>query len=460
MSSEIIVFLKKLTTPQRLTISFLVVILVGSLILNLPIMQQAGVQTTYLDHLFTTVSMVCVTGLTVITVGEVYNLFGQMICILLMQIGGLGLITLLAASTFYLKKKMSLREQYALQASFSHEVNIELKPLLQSIYLFTFVVEAVATVLLSFIYVPRYGLFKGVFNAFFLSVSAFCNAGFDNLGSTSLQSDVTHLGINIIIAILIIFGGIGFIVWFELIALIKEYIYSKPRVFKLIFRQFSFHGRLVLLSTAILLVFGTLLTWFTEYHNPQTIGQLNGLQQMVASFFQAVTMRTAGFSTLDYTLTKPITNLIYMVQMVIGGAPGGTAGGFKITTAALLVLIFRSELKGMSGVQFHKRTIDILVIRQMVTILVFFFASFIIGYGALLATQPHLDAFALLFETSSALATSGVTMNLTVQLNTVGRMIIMVLMFIGRVGPTTVLLSLVMKNKKEIEYAKTEVYLG
>lgn len=452
--------LKKLTIPQRLTISFLTVILVGSLLLSLPIMHQPGAVTTYLDHLFTTVSMVCVTGLMVITVGDVYNTMGQVICIILMQIGGLGLITLLSASTFYLKRKLSLKDQYTLQASFSHEDNRELKPLLISIYRFTAVVEGGAALLLSFSFVPKFGLFKGIFNAIFIAVSAFCNAGFDNLGTTSLQAYVDDPYINLIVCGLIISGGIGFIVWFEVGNMVHSYLCARPRVWRNSVRHLSVHAHLVFKSTFIVLLSGTILSWITEWGNPNTIANFPLGKQALISFFNAVTMRTAGFATIDYTMTRPITNLLYIVQMAMGGAPGGTAGGIKITTAAILFLIFKAEFKGEYGIHYRRRAFTMRLIRQVIVVVVFFFSVYVIGFGLLLLTQPHISPYALLFETTSALATVGVTMNATGSLNEIGQIIIIFLMFLGRVGPTTVLLSLATKTKKEIQYAATDVYIG
>lgn len=453
-------FIEKLTIPQRLTLSFALVVLVGSILLSLPVMHQPGAQTVYLDHLFTTVSMVCVTGLTVLTVGEVYNIYGQIICIMIMQIGGLGLITMLSASALYLKKKLSLKEQYTLQASFSNEHNLELKPLLKSIYLFTFSVEALAAFIMSFVFVPQYGWFKGIFNSIFIAVSGFCNAGFDNLGSISLQSEATNVVLNLTIAGLIISGGIGFIVWFEVINIIKDYFKSSTKLLRLAFRKLSTHARLVFLSTGTLLTLGTFLTWLTEYGNQNTIAKYSLPQQLLISFFQTVTMRTAGFASLDYTLTRPITNLLYIIQMVIGGAPGGTAGGFKITTAAILVLLFKAELNGQKEIRFRHRTIRNEVIKQTVVVLTFFFTAFMLGWALLITTQTHLDPFALLFEVASALATVGVSMNLTPELDTIGRIIIMSLMFIGRVGPATILLSIMTKTKRDIHYAKADIYIG
>ena len=453
-------FLNKLSIPQRLTLSFLTVIFVGSVLLSMPIFHVTNVQTSYLEHLFTSVSMVCVTGLTLISVGDTYNTWGQTICIVLMQLGGLGLITVLAASTFYLRKKLSLKDQYTLQMSFSHEDNQDLRELLGSIYKFTFIVEGLGACLLSFFYIPKVGVFKGIFNSIFTAVSAFCNAGFDNMGANSLQNYPTNWLLNLTIGFLIIIGGIGFIVWFEILSKTKSYLKEEPRHFMLHFRRLSVHSKVVLKATALVLLLATATTWLTESANPNTLLRYNRFEQGLISLFQSITMRTAGFSSLDYTLTRPVTNLIYMVQMFIGGAPGGTAGGIKITTVVILLFIIKAELKGEMGISVEKRTLKPSIIRQTIVVVGFFFSIHLLGYFLLLLTNPTLDPFALLFETTSALATVGVTMNLTSQLSLSGKIIIMLLMFIGRVGPSTVLLSLAIKTRKEIKFASANLYIG
>ncbi|MCW6662350.1 TrkH family potassium uptake protein [Aerococcaceae bacterium NML190073] len=448
------------SASRKLSTSFLIVILIGSLLLSLPIAHQPGVRTTYLDHLFTSVSMVCVTGLSVITVSDTYNLFGQLIGICLMQIGGLGLITLISISFFSLKRRISLSNHYTLQEALNQNSTSNLRAFLFAAYRITILTELVAACVLMTDFIPRYGWFDGIFNAFFIAVSAFCNAGFDNLGASSLQQFALNPTINFTIATLIILGGIGFPVWINLCDTAKKFATAKPRHLHLASRQLTSHTRLVLMVSALLLVSGTLLTWLSEMNNPQTIGSFNFWQQGMASFFQTVTMRTAGFSTLNYELTTPFTNLMYMLHMFIGGAPGGTAGGIKVTTAAIMFLVFRSELSGYTHTVFHFRSIPAKLVKQALTIILFFFTLMITGYALLLFTQPHLESFALLFETVSAIATVGVSMNLTPELTTVGRIIVMCLMFIGRVGPFTVFLSLLQKEHKSIQYADTEILIG
>lgn len=449
------------SASRKLSMSFLAAIFIGSVLLSLPFSQLSTSHTTYLDHLFTAVSMVCVTGLSVLTVKDTYNLFGQLIAIILMQIGGLGLVTLLSISVFSLKRKISLKNHYTLQAALNQNTAANLKSYLFGAYRFTLATECLAALLLMTEFIPRYGWKHGIFNSIFIAVSAFCNAGFDNLGDSSLQAFVLNPVVNLTVCGLIILGGIGFPVWFNIRDSFKKYAFAHPHHAKLAFKDLSHHTRLVLISTAIILIIGTFVTWLSEFSNRDTIGTFNPLQQLMVSFFQTVTMRTAGFSTISYAKTHPFTNLVYMLQMFIGGAPGGTAGGIKVTTAAVMFLVFRSELSGHSNTIFHFRVISEKLVKYALTVILFFFTLMMSGYALLLFTESHLNPFHLLFETVSAIATVGVSMDVTPQLTTLGRIVVMCLMFIGRVGPFTVFLSLLQKNNKTtIQYATTEILIG
>ncbi|WP_241152368.1 TrkH family potassium uptake protein [Vaginisenegalia massiliensis] len=450
------------TTPQKLTLSFVFIIFFGGFLLSLPISHRTTAPpTVFLDHLFTAVSMICVTGLTVLDVGAVYNNLGQIICIALMQIGGLGLITIISASMYYLNKKMSLKDQYFLQEALNRGTNDDFISFLMSVYKFTFSVEAIFACILMIDFIPRWGLGRGMFNSIFVAVSAFCNAGFDNFGSTSLQKFIGNPIVNFVVTSLIICGGLGFSVWFELRQKTKEYLSSKPRILRLTFRNLSVHTRLAITATVVVLTLGTTIGWLVEHNNPNTIGNLPLWQQWMASYFQAVTMRTAGFATINYENSHPFSNLMYIFQMIIGGAPGGTAGGIKVTTAAMLFLLFISELKGYSQVVYHKRTLPSYLLKQAMTITLFFLSALMVGFSLLLLTEPNPDPFKIMFEAVSAICTVGVSMNYTGQLTTWGRIIIMSMMFIGRVGPITVLISIISQRKKyEVRYADAEVLLS
>jgi Trk-type K+ transport system membrane component len=404
--------------------------------------------------------MVCVTGLSVVPVSKAYNGFGQIVSMLLMQTGGLGLVSLIAISTYSLKNKLGLSDQDLLQSALSRDNQKDLKAYLFKVYKITFSIEALAALVIMTDFIPRFGLGHGIFNSLFLAVSAFCNAGFDNLGANSLQDYATNPTINLAVAGLIMSGSLGFAVWIDLIQLLRRYIKDRPRNWKLACRPFSNQSRLVLISTACILLVGTLLAWLLEMDNVKTIGSLNVWQQLMVSFFQTVTMRTAGFATISYTKADFSTNLLFMIQMIIGGGPGGTAGGIKVTTASIMFLLFKSELSGNSSVVFRNRIISNKTVLQAFTVILFFLTMLFVGYVILLETNPNLSPLALLFESVSAIATVGVSMDLTPSLNTIGRFVIMALMFIGRVGPITVLLSLMTKKEKQVSYSPTDISVG
>ena len=443
-----------LSPARRILLSFAGVIFIGSLLLSLPLVQASGSQATYFDHLFTTVSMVCVTGLFTQPVATTYNVWGQLICMLLIQIGGLGLMTFIGVFYIQGKQKLSLRSRETIQESFSYGETRSLKAFMQSIFLTTFLVEGLGAFLLSFRFIPEFGWGRGVFTSIFLAISAFCNAGFDNFGSSSLVAFQTDPLINLVIAGLIITGGLGFMVWFDLAT---QFDKNKKR-------RLRFHTKLVLFLTAGILLFGTVSTLFTEWHNPGTIGNLSVPEKVLVSFFQTVSMRTAGFASIDYTQARPVTLFIYILQMFLGGAPGGTAGGLKITTFFVLLVFARSELLGLPHTNVAQRTIETRIVQKSFSVFIIFLMTFLLGLMLLGITAEGTPQFIyLMFETISSLATVGVTANLTPELGKLALSIVMVLMFIGRIGPLTLLVSLAdyQPDKKDlIQYMKADISIG
>ena len=443
-----------LSPARRIFLSFAGVIFIGSLLLSLPFVQASGSQATYFDHLFTTVSMVCVTGLFTQPVATTYNVWGQLICMLLIQIGGLGLMTFIGVFYIQGKQKLSLRSRETIQESFSYGETRSLKAFMRSIFLTTFLVEGLGAFLLSFRFIPEFGWGRGIFTSIFLAISAFCNAGFDNFGSGSLVNFQTDPLINLVIAGLIITGGLGFMVWFDLATQLGK----KKK------RRLRFHTKLVLFLTAGILLFGTGATLFTEWHNPGTIGNLSVPEKVLVSFFQTVSMRTAGFASIDYTQARPVTLFIYILQMFLGGAPGGTAGGLKITTFFVLLVFARSELLGLPHTNVAQRTIEARTVQKSFSVFIIFLMTFLLGLVLLGITAEGTPRFIyLMFETISALATVGVTANLTPELGKLALSIVMVLMFIGRIGPLTLLVSLAdyQPDKKDlIQYMKADISIG
>ena len=440
-----------LTPTQRIVLSFAGVILVGSILLTLPISQLPTSEARYWDNLFTTVSMVCVTGLFTQPVASSYTAFGQIICMLLMQIGGLSLLSFVGLIALQARKKLSFVNLATLQESFSRADTKNFRGFILSVFRFTFAIEGLGALLLAFHFVPKFGWGKGLFTSAFLAVSAFCNAGFDNMGAISLVDYVKNPYINLIIASLIIMGGLGFSVWFDFQGRLDR---------KQENRKLSFHTKVVLSLTATILTVGTLLTLITEYNNPATIGNFSFGHKVLASFFQTVTMRTAGFATIDYTQARPVSLLIYVLQMMLGGAPGGTAGGIKITAFLVLLAYARSEIMGLPHTNFKRRTIDSLTIRKAIAVFIVFLSTFLLGLFAISVTDADKPLLYLIFEVMSALATVGVTANLTPSLTQAGQLIIMALMFFGRIGPMSILVSLSLKKPPKsatVQYAKSSL---
>lgn len=440
-----------LTPTQRIVLSFAGVILVGSILLTLPISQLPTSEARYWDNLFTTVSMVCVTGLFTQPVASSYTAFGQIICILLMQIGGLSLLSFVGLIALQARKKLSFVNLSTLQESFSRTDTKNFQGFIFSVFRFTFAIEGLGALLLAFHFVPKFGWAKGLFTSVFLAVSAFCNAGFDNMGAISLVDYVKDPYINLIIASLIIMGGLGFSVWFDFQGRLDR---------KQTGRKLSFHTKIVLGLTATILTVGTLLSLITEYNNPATIGQFSFGHKLLASFFQTVTMRTAGFATIDYTQARPISLLIYTFQMMLGGAPGGTAGGIKITTFLVLLAYARSEIMGLPHTNFKRRTIDSLTTRKAIAVFFVFLSTFLLGLFLISVTDADKPLLFLIFEVMSALATVGVSANLTPTLTQAGQLIIMALMFFGRIGPMSILVSLSLKKPPKsatVQYAKSSL---
>lgn len=454
--------LRRLPPAAKIVISFATVIFIGSLLLTLPISNLESSETTYFDNLFTAVSMVCVTGLFTLPVATSFTVFGQIVCIVLMQIGGIGLMTILATFIMRIGRKMHFSDTIAVKEALNRDELGDFKTYLASIIKYTAIIEGTGMLLLALRFVPEFGFASGLFVSLFLAVSAFCNAGFDNLGAYSLQEYVHDPLINLVITTLIILGGIGFSVWFDVTHNVQSIIKNKCKSgWKRSYRMLKIHTRLAINMTLGLIVIGTLVFLVVEWNNPNSIGNFTFGEKVLASFFQTVTMRTAGFATLDYELIKPFSLFFFIGTMFIGGSPGGAAGGIKTTTFALVALLVISEIKGQKHVNYSHHTIPIEIIRRAIVIVATFSLFLIAGVSVLMLVEDQPFLY-LLFEAVSALATVGVSVNLTPELSHISQVVLMILMFIGRIGPITILLSLSRKSKKTKDqlYAKTTILIG
>lgn len=446
----------------KIVVSFAMVIFVGSLLLSLPISNLETSETTYFDNLFTAVSMVCVTGLFTLPVATSFTVFGQIVCIILMQIGGLGLMTILATFIVRLGKKISYSDTIAVKEALNKDELSNFNNYLGSILKYTFIIEGTGMLLLSFRFVPEFGWGKGLFTSLFLAVSGFCNAGFDNIGALSLQKYVHDPLVNLVIMALIILGGIGFSVWFDVTHNIHSIVKTKVRSgWKRSYRLLKTHTRLAINMTVGLIVIGTFMFLLVEWNNPDSIGTYSVGEKVLAAMFQTVTMRTAGFATLDYEAVEQFSLLFFIFTMFIGGSPGGAAGGIKTTTFALIFLLIINEIRGQKNINYANHSIPIEIVRRAIVVVATFFAFLMLGVSILMLVENQPFIY-LLFEAVSALATVGVSVNLTPELSPISHVVLMCLMFVGRIGPITILLGLNRNNKKTKDklFAKTTILIG
>jgi len=457
---KILNFFRNLSTALKILLSFLFVIIIGSLLLNLQISQINTSEATYFDHLFTSVSMVCVTGLYTQSVAATYNIFGQIICMFLMKLGGLGLLTVVSAFYLQLGSSVSIKDKVTIEESLGHDNLFDFKSFILSVITFTTLFEVIGALLLMTHFVPLYGA-EGAFSSLFLAISGFNNAGFDNMGVNSLQNFATIPVVNIVIPLLIIIGGIGFNVWFDIGKTIKKARLNGTLFnVKSVYRKLRLHTRLMLKWTGVLLIGGTFLFLIFEWSN--TIGQLNILDKLQVSFFQSTTMRTAGFATIDFTNVHVISLILFCTLMFIGGAPGGTAGGAKISTVAIIFYTLKAEVFGQKYVSYQNRTINISLIRKAAVIIVMYILLFLIGISLLSIFDEHIPLKYTLFEVISALATVGVSANVTTELGRLSQTVLMFLMFLGRLGPITVFTALRMRKlkKQNVKYAEGKILIG
>lgn len=454
---------RSFSPTRRIAFSFFVVIVIGSILLSLPISNHVE-HTSYINHLFVATSATCVTGLVPVVVKDQYNLFGQLIIIVLIQIGGLGFLTFLNMMLVAFKKKLSYTNKIVMQEALNQSSMRNISLYIKRVIKYTFFFEGLGAFLLCFIFVPEYGIIKGIYYSCFHSISAFCNAGFDILGSNSLMNYQGHYFMNLIIAGLIIAGGLGFVVWIDLRMSWQKYK-QNFKVFKLqrYLSSLSLHTKIVLISTLALILIGTISILVLEYNHFETLGSLSLPDKILASFFQSVTLRTAGFATLDMASLYDPTKLLMCMIMFIGGSPAGTAGGIKTVTFVIILLYIHSLVLGSDHVKVMKRMISDQIVKRALTIgIVSFFIS-IIGLLILSMTE-NMEFINLVFEVFSAFATVGLTAGVTPSLTSIGKIVIIILMYIGRIGPITMVLIFAKRYSqmkgKDVLYPQSDVLIG
>ena len=432
----------RLSTTHIILLSFLSAILVGSLLLALPISAKDGQAIPYIDALFTATTATCVTGLVTLPTVSTWSLFGQVVILLLIQIGGLGVITVMAGLMVIVHRKMSLRDSRLIGDAFNLNSLSGLSSFIKNVILGTFLVEGVGALLYMTVFIPEFGA-RGIWISVFNSVSAFCNAGIDIIAEDSLMGYATHPLINTVTSLLIMLGGLGYIVWWDLLRVMR-----KLRTLGLkCFSQLTLHSKLTLTATAILVLGGGVIIFALEYNNPLTIGELSLFDKIQVSLFQSVTTRTAGFATLPQESLTNASALFCLLLMFIGGSPVGTAGGVKTVTVAVLLATALSTIRNRDEVTLFGRRLSKQVTRKAVAVTGMSFVILSLS-TILLAAVTDASAMDILYETVSATATVGLTRALTPLLTTAGKVIIILTMYAGRIGPIS--LAVAFASKKEI----------
>ena len=430
-----------LSTTHIILISFLIVILIGSILLTLPISIKDGVKVKYIDALFTATTSTCVTGLVTVPTYSTWSIFGQIVILFLIQIGGLGVVAFMSAFMIIINKKLKLKDYQLIQDAFNLNTMSGLKKFIKHVFLGTLLIELVGAILYMFVFIPDHGI-KGVWISIFNSVSAFCNAGMDVIGEVSLCDYATNPLVNITTSLLIILGGLGFIVWWDVLRVLKQFRNKKFKCFK----SLTLHSKIVISSTLVLIFGGTLLVFIFEYSNVNTIADFNIFDKIQISMFQSITTRTAGFATIPQENLTDQSVIVCMILMFIGGSPVGTAGGIKTITAVSLVAIAVASIRNKKEVVLFNRNLSSEITRKAVAVTAMSFMIVIIS-TILLSLTIDRSIVDILYETVSATATVGLSRNLTPFLNSIGKFIIIITMYLGRVGPIS--LAIAFKSKKE-----------
>ncbi|NMH68933.1 Ktr system potassium transporter B [Bacillus sp. RO3] len=434
----------RLSPPQLLVVTFLFFIIVGMGLLKLPFATTQSI--TWLDALFTTTSAMTVTGLAVVDTGAAFTLFGEVVIMGLIQIGGLGIMSFAVLIFLMLGKKIGFKERLLVQQALNQTSVGGVIKLVKYLFIFSFIVEGFAVILLASEWVPEYGWGRGLYVSLFHSISAFNNAGF-SLWSDSLMGYAGNPMVNITISFLFILGGIGFTVLVDL--------WKQKTI-----RKLSLHTKIMIVGTFVINTFAFMMIFILEYNNPHTLAQLPLMDKVFASYFQAVTPRTAGFNTLDYGSMERSTLLLTILLMFIGAGSASTGGGIKLTTFVVILLSVVAFLKQKKEIRILRRTIDETYIFKalavsMISVLLVFTALFFLNM-----TEKDSSFLSILFEVVSAFGTVGLSMGITASLTAVGKWILIIVMFVGKLGPLTLAFSLSRPDKEKIRYPKEEILTG
>lgn len=447
-------FLYRLKPAQMMVLGFGSVILIGALLLMTPLATNSGNSTSFIDCLFTATSAVCVTGLIVVDTSIHWSIFGKVVIILLIQIGGLGFMAISASIAIIFGKKINLRQRILIKEALNQNHLSGSVRLIMTVIKFTFIIEAVGALLLSTVFIPQFGLVKGIGFSVFHAISGFCNAGFDLMGQTTgAYSSITSYYNNPIvvftISALIILGGIGFGVMVCVVGKKK-------------FRDYDLSSKLAIITTLILLLAGTALIFFGEYTNTGTLANLNMWDKFQVSFFQSLTTRTAGYTTIDFTQLREATLFVMIILMFIGASPTSTGGGIKTTTVAIIVMAVKSFVKDKNEITVFKKSINKYTFRKALGVFVIAVVTVVTSTYLLTITQGgKFNLLSSAFEVASAFATVGLSLAGSYNLNLFGKILIIFLMFAGRVGSLTVFTIFLHEPEPDnVRYPEGKVLVG
>lgn len=444
---------KRFTPVQVIAIGFATIILIGAFLLSLPVATIDGVKTPIIDCIFTSTSAVCVTGLVTVDTGTYWSYFGKTVIMLLIQIGGLGFMSFATLIALIAGKRITLKERLLIRESISLSSLQGIVRFARYILTFTFSIELIGALLLSIQFIPEFGLGKGIYYSIFHAVSAFCNAGFDLMGGyTSVTGYSGNALIILTLSALIIIGGLGFYVWDDI------YNYKRNR-------RLSLQTKVVISMSIFLIVFGFVMFFIFEYSNPVTLKDMSMKEKLLSAFFASVSPRTAGFNSIDLASMSMASVLLTIILMFIGGSPGSTAGGIKTSTAGVLLLTVMSVIKGRGDTEVFKKKISKETVYKA-------FAVVVIALGLVFTVTILLTITEsgsgvpfeqYLFEATSAFGTVGLTMGLTQKLTTIGKVIVALTMYAGRIGPLTLLVAIAIRSDNKtnsIKYPEGKILVG
>jgi len=445
-----------ISTTHIILLSFLSVILIGSVLLSLPISSADRTSMPFLDALFTATTSTCVTGLVVTPTVLSWSLFGQIVILILIQIGGLGVVTIMSGVMILLHKKMGIGDRLLLQDAFNLNSLSGLVRFVKKVVMGTLIIEGLGALLYMTVFIPDFGV-RGIWISVFTAISAFCNAGIDIIAENSLCNYALNPMVNLVTSGLIILGGIGYIVWWDVLRVLKHARRKKIKFFK----NLTLHSKIAISATLILIFAGTVLIFAFEYNNPLTMKDYALPEKIQVSVFQSVTTRTAGFATIPQENLTNASSIVCLLLMFIGGSPVGTAGGVKTVTFVILIASAFSSIRNQDDTELFGRQLTKQAVSRAVAVTCMSFAIMFVS-TVLLSAVTDANALDIVYETVSATATVGLTRNLTASLGTPGKLIIIITMYLGRVSPISFAIAFNRKkqNQNIVKNPMEEISVG